>query len=451
VTTIQSGGGIRAVGQKAYPLPVSSPSPGIMRGVTDSTIALLRGDAARITYRRVMETQPLVHTVVVKRAKAIARNPLKAYVIDGDGARREDRGADLSRLMRRPFTRGTPFKLKAHIGVEAGVYGEALLVKERPGPGRPPVGLWPVPMHLVDVIEDESGPIAYRVRVGGVQVVLPPEEVVHFELPGGSPLRPLARTLALEDAAAEWQGQSFQNGMTKRGAFVTEQRITDAAFPRLRAELEQLYTGVENAGKIALLEQGLKFQEIGTSAVDADLLGQRKLSREEVCAAYDLNPALLGFTQANYGATVEHRRALFDSIATDLVMIEETLQVQLVDPEPSWDGLFVEFDTNEMLRPDPEQRARTHLMNQQSGVNSINERRRVENLPPIPSPWADAVLIPVNMLPVGEGVPDPVTAATGDPGGTPAQGIPDKVVSDVVTAALLGKTGDGDTVGTMEP
>lgn len=432
MTTVVSLGRSLAVAAKSYPLPLGTSTS---RG-SSGLVELLRGDGAYATFEAIFRSQPMVYAVCTKGANGVARNPLKVYEVDPDGeSRRRVRSHPLAQLIRRPHPRGSEFGLKAGIALSMFVQGEAILAKFRPGPGLPPTELWPIPMKHVSIIEDASGPIGYEVTVNGVTVILGPEDVVHFSLPGGSPLRPLARTLALEDAAITWQGQSLQNGMTQRGAFVTDQRLNDASLPRLRAELEQLYAGVENAGKVALLEQGLKFQNVGISAVDAELINQRKLSREEVCAAYDMAPALFGLAQANFGQTLEYRRLLFDSIATRLTLIEETLQAQLVDPEPSWDGVFVEFDTNDMLRPDPEARARTYLMMQQAGVNSVNERRRYENLPRIDDPMADAIFVPVNMQPVGSDLPA-LPAADPNAGGTPMQGIGDRVVSDAITASF---------------
>lgn len=430
MTTIVSSGQARSVGTKAYPLPTTHAT--YRQSPVDNVVSLLRGDGAYLAFDTIFRSQPMVYAAVTKRMNGVARNPLKVYEYAEDGENRQRvRTHPLATLLKKPSPRVSQFALKARIAQDLDVYGESVCVKFRPTVGAPPTELWSVPMRQVIVHSDDSGPIAYEFAMTGV--VFGPEDVVHFVAPSGSPLRPLARTLALEDAAITWQGQSLAQGMTKRGAFVTDQRLSDNAIPRMRAELEKLYGGVENAGKVALLEQGLKFESVGVSAVDADLISQRKLSREEVCAAYDIAPALLGLESANYASMSEYRKALYDSIATRLSLIEETLQVQLVDTEPSWDGLFVEFDTGDLLRPDPEARARTYLMNQQSGVNSINERRRLENLPRIDDPLADAVLMPVNMVPVGEGV-DPSALGSSD-SGTPMQGIADRVTAAALSAS----------------
>lgn len=422
MTYIVSNGRVVPTASKAFPYPSANT---YYTGPTGGYLPLLRADGSATTYEAMYRLQPWVYAVVNKRVSAVARMPLKTYIIgDGDTHQRVP-SHPLARLIRRPAPLMTEWKLKAHLMRSLDVHGHAVALKVREaGPGSPVIELYPMPWENVTMISDDSGPLEYRIRIGALDVPLGPEEVVHISLPDGvSPLQPLARTLALEDAAQTWQGQSLRNGVTPRGAFTTDQRLADNVIPRLRAELEQMYAGPENAGRFGIFDNGLKFQAMGQSAVDAELIEQRKLSREEVCAVYDVPPPLVGiYERATYSNMVEARRALFDSIASRLALIEETLNVQLVSDVPAWDGLFLEFDTRELLRLDPEAQARTDLMEQQSSGTSINERRRTRNLPPINDPIADAVMVPVNMLPVGEGVTSSFPALGSTTAGTPEQG-----------------------------
>lgn len=425
MTVIISGGQRRPIPAKAYPFPTGSVTS---QAHTPNLIALLRGDGQTATYEYVFRSQPTLHAVVMKIVYGIARNPLKSYQYGLDGESRErDRTSDLARLLRRPYPFGSEFGLKSALALDAHVHGHALAMKVRErGAGSTPIELWPVPWRHVQVIRDEHEQIlGYNVSVGFEQYSVGREEVVHISLPGGSPIESLRSTLALEDASQNYQAENIRNGITPRAAFVTDQRLADNVIPRVREELTKMYAGSENAGKAMLLDQGLKPERLGVTPVDMDLISQRKLSREEVCAAYDVAPTLLGLERGTYASVSEYRKALYDAIATKLVLIEDTLQAQLVDPEPAWDGLFVEFDTNELLRPDPEARARMHMLNQQSGTNTVNERRRAENLPPIEDPAADTVLMPVNMVPVGPSTSTPPTSAS--PAGTPEQGQTDPV------------------------
>jgi hypothetical protein len=133
--------------------------------------------------------------------------------------------------------------------------------------------------------------------------------------------------------------------------------------------------------------------------------------------------------RATFSNVTELHKALYtDALGPRLTLIEEAFQTWLVDAEPSWDGLFVEFNTNEVLKADPAQRFQTHLVAQQAGVTTINERRRAENLPAIDDPLADAVMVPLNMLPVGKDVDtDAFTGGDADAGDSQGVGATDNL------------------------
>lgn len=429
MTVIESRGRLAAVA-KSYPFAGGVTT---VSGASAGHVDLLRLDTST-TYEAIVRTQPILYAAIMKRVKGIARNPLKVYQFGQDGESRERvRAHPASLLIKRPHPHGYEYAWKSQLAFDVNVHGQALavMVRER-GAGSTITELWPVPWRYVTVYQDEHGNIlAFGVTLNGTEFQVGREDVFHLQMPGGSPLAPLRRTLALEDAAQTYQGENIRNGIAPRTAFTAPQRIPDNAIPRLRAELEKLYAGPDKAGNVGIFDQGLTPTKIGMSPVDLDLISQRKLSRDEVCAVYDMAPQLLGLESGSYASTSEYRRALYDSIATDLTMFEEAFNAHVIAPELAWDGVFAEFDTNELLRPDPETRARMHMLTQQSSTTTINERRRVENLPPIEDPAADTVFMPQNMAAVGAA---PISDGGGDesPGGTPEQGLADLVVSEAL-------------------
>lgn len=408
--------------RKSYPFATSAP---LTRAATGGYIPLLRGEGLALSYEAMYRTQPWVYAVVNKLAYGGARLPLKAFMYEGDGdARVRARGTDLERLLKKPRPGVSSFEFKLDIWMSLLLHGHCLKLKVRESAGAPPYELWDVPWRLVQTIEDERGIIGYTITVGNDTIALAPSDVIHFELAGGvSPLEPLRRTLALEDAALTYQGNNFLNGVTPRGAFVSDQQISKDAAARVRDELAQMHAGVDNAGKFGVLGNGFKWAQMGASAVDAELINQRKLSREEVCGAYDVAPPLVGILdRATFNNVEELHKGLYvDSIGPKAQMIEEAMQAQLVDVEPAWDGYFVEHDMNAVLRPDTEARMRSYMMAQQSSTYSINERRKLENLPPIDDPLADTVLMPANMIPLG---------ATADQGGDAAASMTEQLTME---------------------
>lgn len=372
-------------------------------------VPLLGREELVATYEKIYRSQPWVWTVVQKLIKATWLLPLKTYELtgDGDGDRERLRDHDVAKLLRNPWPLASAAQLKEHILGCLGIYGNALLLKVRTTAGRAPSELWPIPWRHVEVEQAGSTGVLHFIFHGAkAKYVILPEETVHFRFWGAggavgiSPLEALRRTLALEDAAQQWSASHFQRGATPSGLFRTEGKLKDGTARRIRAELEELYGGVENAGRFAVLDQGLDYKPVQHSAVDAALIEQRKLSREEVAAAYDLPAPVIGILDRATFSNIEtqHRMLYMDSMSPILTMLEETLQVQLLDPEPSWNGIFTEFDLNAVLAGDPVARANAYGKLLQ-GILTPNEIRKLENRPRIDTPEADQLYVPVNLRP----------------------------------------------------
>jgi HK97 family phage portal protein len=122
----------------------------------------------------------------------------------------------------------------------------------------------------------------------------------------------------------------------------------------LRQEIHDTHGGVDQAFRLMLLSGGMDFKGMSQTAVEAELIEQRKLDREEVAAVYDIPPPLIGILDhATYSNVAEMHRMLYVTVlGPPLVMLEETIKAELIDPEPAWEGHFVEFDLSEVLKGD---------------------------------------------------------------------------------------------------
>jgi len=406
-------------------------NPSLAMSSGGGSIDLLRANQDfAVSYEWVYRSQPFVFATINKLAKGAARNPLLVYQDDPDTQTLElVRSHDLVRLLRKPMPRTPAYRWTASLWRSLYVHGHALVWKDRVrGVGSAPGALWLIPWTHVRVTQDDLGPIQYDISINGATYEVGPQEVIHLRLlDGRSPLEVLRQSIATEDAAVIYQGYSLRNGIAPRAVFNAKganQRSVDM----LRAELRKMYSGPENGGEFVVSGGDLEVKALGVTPADLGLMPIREMSRQEVLAALDMPPVLVGLmenaTLANVG---EYRKAMHDAIRGDLEMVQQEFQVQLIDEEPKWDGLLCEYSTDWWLLPDPEARAKMHMLSQQSSTTTINERRKVEKLPPIDDPIADTVFIPTNMLPVGVAAPD-----GGGDAGTPAQGLADRIVQDTL-------------------
>lgn len=306
-------------------------------------------------------------------------------------------------------------RLMEHLVASTAIYGNGLLVKRRPARGTPPTELWPLDWRRVQVFtagSDMSPVDHYEYHTdAGAPEVLQPKDVVHLqwwgpEGIGVSPLEPLRFALGNESAATRYSTQSFTNSVRPSGALITPKRLSQQDRAEMRQEIEMAHAGAENSGRMLLLDNGLDWKAFGGSAADSQMVEVRKLNRDEVCAVYDIPPPMVGILdRATFSNIDEQHRMLYqDTLGPWLVLAEQTLGSQLVEPETGWAGLFCEFLLDDVLRGDIEKRSQAYQRMLQ-GVYTPNELRRAENQARIDHPLADSIYVPMNMSPIGEGEP----------------------------------------------
>jgi HK97 family phage portal protein len=292
MTVIVSGGATRRASPRAA-------APWTGKGITSyvgpfaGRVGLWGGRSA--SYEYMLFSQPWVYAAVRLFWLANGRMPQKVYSGLESSERGRLRGHPLARLLREPYPRACSFNLKAERARNLFTHGNALELKVRPREGQPPTELWPVPWAWVQKVVKGRDVELYRVYTGvGEPYTLRPDEVVHYELMGGrSPLEPLKRTLAIEDAAIEWLFQSIDRGPSIRGVFTSDKQLNERTIPRLRAELQELYSGPEG-DPVGIFDQGLKFNAISQKAGDSGILETRKATREEAAATFGIPAPMLG-------------------------------------------------------------------------------------------------------------------------------------------------------------
>lgn len=443
MTTIVSGGKLAHFQDKGQEQRVG-PSGGVVPFLGSREVELADGKVVRYTphatYDAMYRRQPALYAVATLLMKAIARLPMHSFEELAGGDRKRIRAMGPAKPIRNPYKRGSAWDWKIRLAYDLLIHGKHLQLKIRTDPAAPPTGLRPVPWHLVETVRDEDREVlGFVVHYSNERLPVPVDNAVYYEMPGGgvSPVEVLKRRLAIQDASLDYQGAALKNGITPRAAFSFKNSIMPQDREFVRGEIDKLYTGVDNTGRYAILTGDATVSAIGVSAVDLALIDQIKLGNEECCAAYGVSPSIVGFSAdkvATFASQQEFRKQLYvDALGPILTMIEETMQAQFIDAEPAWDGYFVEFLLDELLRPDLEARMRAHLMGQQSSTSTIDERRKTENKPALAIPGVtDVPLIPVNMRPAAPGMFD------GEPAPASAQeasgGLTDQLVMEALRA-----------------
>lgn len=407
-------------------------------------------DGKPISYERIYRTQPWVAAAVNLLVRQISRLPLKSYRMQADGQRTRLRSPHPVVAL---LESGAPTRLKQQVALGLLVQGNAVFWKGRRPTGAPPAALRHLDWRLLEpqLTRDETHILFWRWTGDselGIPEFLGPEDVVHFkwEAPDGpigiSPLEQLGVTIRGEEAAQRYQQNTLGNGGNPRVAvtMAPEVRADDANTKLFMAMLAEEYAGPENAGKPWVLGGGVQdVKTLTQTAVEAELIEQRKVARTEVAAVYQAPPPLIGdLEHATYSNIEELHRILYvTTLGPPLTLIAETLRADVILHVPAWRNIFCEFDLAEVLKGDMKERLEAYQLAIRNGIKTVNEVRQLENDPKFTDvPAADAPLVQANNMRRLEDLdkpapappaapPGPGNAPDPDPDEPPAEGDPE--------------------------
>lgn len=389
-----------------------------------------------VSHARIVAEQPYVAAAVYRLLQSSVRVPLKVYKRTGDDSRERLRPGDhpLARGIAEPWEGAGPAQLVQHLLGNLLVQGNAL-AEVLDGARR--VRFDDLDWRTCSPIRPTTRRISgWTVREDGDERDVSADTVVHVTWwsplgsTGISPLRQLGTTVSIEDALQRWQRAAAQNGARPPSAIEADEKFLGLdpdergeLIAGLRADVNAIYAGPENAGRPALLPPGLTWKAVGHTAVEAALIEQRKVAREEVAAVYQIPPPMLGILDHATFANITVQREWFytESLGPPLVLIEQALNSQVVREQLRDDDVFCEFDFAGVLRGDRLREVQALREAIDSSLMTPNEGRSVLNMPRSTSPGMDAFYVRANNLrPMGADDAEPADdgeLAAGDPPG----------------------------------
>lgn len=245
---------------------------------------------------------------------------------------------------------------------------------------------------------------------------------------GLAPISYARQTLGTAMAADETAAKMFANGM-QQPLFIDsgQARLTKDQRSDLR-ELFSKFVGADNAGKVMVLEQGMKPVPLSFNPDDAQLLETRQFHVEEICRWFRVPPFMIGHTEksTSWGTGLEQQMIGFSnfSLRPYLHRIEQAVAKQLLSPSDR-KTYFLRFDQDELLRGDSAARAALYSAFGQNGIATRDEMRAKEHLPP--KPGGDILTVQSNLVPLeklGETPPTETPPGFGIPVPKPPEAPP---------------------------
>ena len=365
-----------------------------------------------VTERSAMQ-MTAVYSCVRILAEAIAGLPLHVYRYNSDGGKEKAIDHSLYLILHdEPNPEMSSFVFRETLMTHLLLWGNAYAQIVRNSKGEV-MALYPLMPNKMSVDRDENGQLYYQYlrstdEVGGKNetVILKPTDVLHIPglgfdgLVGYSPIAMAKNAIGLAIATEEYGAKFFANGAAPSGVLEHPGTIKDPQ--RVREAWQSQFGGSQNSGKIAVLEEGMKYTPISISPEQAQFLETRKFQINEIARIFRVPPHMVGDLEKSSFSNIEQQSLEFVKYTLDpwVIRWEQSIMRTLLTPEEK-KSYFVKFNLEGLLRGDYQSRMNGYATARQNGWMSANDIRELENLDRIPAEaGGDLYLINGNMLPL---------------------------------------------------
>lgn len=343
-------------------------------------------------------------------SQTLAMLPVHHYRENSQGGSEIVRNSAASRVLRRP----NPYQSKADFFLNLvraeQMRGNGYALAQRNGRQEitalhlvQPSSMWPF-------ISPEDGSIYYQfteVPMGQefepvLEDMYPSRDVLHIRmhtpvhpLVGETPLMAAAMAVDVGNAISESSAAFHRNMARPSGYLKIPTKLDATLLEQLRGEWQKAYQGV-SAGRVAVLQNGVEWQALSMTALDAAVVESYKLSISDIARVFRVPLAIIGDNTQTYNNTeVLMKFWLSTGLGYILEHVELALDMLFDLPEGEW----VAFDTDYLQRADFAARIEALVRGTQGGVFSPNEARAREGLPRTPygdEPRVQAQTVPLS-------------------------------------------------------
>tara|TARA_R100001163_G_C5068278_1_gene208286 strand:+ start:591 stop:1808 length:1218 start_codon:yes stop_codon:yes gene_type:complete len=319
-------------------------------------------------------------------SESIAQLPIGVYETDKKGNKAQAPKHQLFNLVhRKPNDQMTTYTFIQKCMMDLLTRGNSYVYIRRNGGARP-IELLPLDPARTKVRE-QDGVIYYELEEGGL---VDQYDMLHFKILskdgiiGISPVDVGAQAIGYGLALEKYGSSFFGNGAKVSGVLSTDRHLSDEAINRLKVSFDENYSKIGDANKTMVLEEGLKFQQISLSNEASQFLNSREFSITEIARLFNLPPHLLrDLTKSSFNNISEQSREFVQySLMPYIVMMESEMNCKLFRANEIG-KVEVKFVVNALLRGTPKDRADYYRTMLNIGAMSIDEIRKLEELPTI--------------------------------------------------------------------
>lgn len=361
-------------------------------------------------------------------SETIASIPLHVYQKQNKGKRIATEHALYNLIHWQPNSEMTAFSFWEVMLHNMAIYGNCYADIEFDNGGNV-IALWPLlPQNMK--MERFNGVIRYRYLLpadtgqAGQEQIIANEFIFHVHGPspnglyGYNQVQLGKEAIGLGLAVEEFGNRFFGNGGNVSGVLEHPAELGEDGRKNLRDSFEETNSGLTNAHRLLILEEGLKYVQMGIPPDAAQFLETRKFSVNDMARHLRLPPHMLGDLSGSTNNNIEQQSLEFVkySILPWVVRIEQTARWKLLS-EKDKRSYFAKFDLDGLLRGDLLSRTQALHIQRMDGIISANDWLEVENKNAQEGDQGDIYFVPVNWIDASkEPIAQPMKA-TNPPGG----------------------------------
>ncbi len=339
-----------------------------------------------------------VYSCVRILAETLAGLPLHVYKYNDSGGKEKYLKHPLYKLLHdEPNPEMTSFTFRETLMSHLLLWGNAYAQIIRNARGEV-IALYPLMPNKMTVDRDKSGRLFYLYQrsiedaptLGKDSLVyLDPSDVLHIPglgfdgLVGYSPIAMAKNAIGLAMATEEYGAKFFANGAAPGGVLEHPGTIKDPQ--KVKDSWNAAYQGSTNSHRVAVLEEGMKYQQIGIPPEQAQFLETRKFQINEIARIFRVPPHMLADLEKSSFSNIEQQSLEFVKYTLDpwVVRWEQNMfrSLLMASEKPT---VFIKFNVDGLLRGDYVSRMSGYATARQNGWMSANDIRELENLDRIP-------------------------------------------------------------------
>lgn len=289
-----------------------------------------------------------VYSCVRILAEAVAGLPLHLFHYNDTGGKEKALAHPLYKILHdEPNAEMTSFTFRETLMSHLLLWGNAYAQIVRNGKGEI-IALYPLMPDKMTVDRDARGEIVYlysRTNEDtptldkGSEILLSSSDILHIPglgfdgLVGYSPIAMAKNAIGLALATEEYGAKFFSNGAAPGGVLEHPGVVKDAK--RVRESWNATYQGSDNAHRVAVLEEGMKYHQIGVPPEQAQFLETRKFQINEIARIFRVPPHMIGDLDKSSFSNIEQQSLEFVKYTLNpwIVRWEQSLHRALLTPK----------------------------------------------------------------------------------------------------------------------